>query len=98
MAAVAYGEYELEALPELEGELELEGESELELEFESPELFGWSDVAGAARRGFNWLKTENSPQRRMALNAAKSAIKGGSSLLGSRIGGDTGKTIGDVIG
>src|SRR5262245_44470249 len=108
MAAVAYGEYELEALPELELEGSLEGESELELpelelpelelEFESPELFGWSDIARGARRGWNWLKTENSPQRRMALGAAKAAIKGGGSLIGSKIGGDTGKWIGDTIG
>lgn len=108
--ASAFGEYELE-LPELElelgelegelegeGELELEGEGELELELENPEMFGWGDAARLARRGWGWVTKKDSPQRRVALNAAKSAIKGGSTFLGSKLFGDAGKTIGDVVG
>src|SRR5262245_8692134 len=102
--ASAFGELELE-LPELEGELEGElesgfGELELELgELENPEMFGWGDAARLARRGWGWLTKPESTQRRVALNTAKAAIKGGSTLLGSKlIGGDTGKAISDILG
>jgi hypothetical protein len=93
--ASAFGEHELE-LPELElGEHELELEGELE----SPEAFGWSDITSAARRGWNTVTEPGSWQRRAALAAARAAVKGGSSLIGTRlIGGDAGKTFSDVVG
>lgn len=85
-------EYELEALPELEvgygAEMEGEGESE--------QFFG--ALANLARRGAGWLTAQGSPQRRVALWAARQALNRGLPALGRWVGGRIGGTADGATG
>jgi hypothetical protein len=95
-------EYELEALPELEWEFEGEGEWESE-EFLSSLRNLAGRAAGAAQRGWGWLTTPESPQRRIALAAGRAALQRGSQalggLVGRRLGSEsTGSEMGSWVG
>jgi hypothetical protein len=90
--AMPMSEYEQEVLPELEWESEHEWEGELDGEFEGEEFLSSlrnlaGRAAGAAQQGWRWLTTEGSPQRAMALTAARTALQRGLPALGGVIGG-----------
>jgi hypothetical protein len=89
--AMPVSEYELEALPELEGEAVHEGE----------EFLG--SLVGAAQRGWSWLTAPGSLQRRLALGAARTVLNRGLPALGRLVGGrvgsaQTGGTLGTRLG
>jgi hypothetical protein len=88
--AMSLAEYELEALPELEGEYEYEAEWEGDLE--SEEFFGW------LRRQWQAVQTPGSWQRRAAIGAGKAAMTAGSGLIGTALGGPVGAAIAAPIG
>ena len=81
---------------ELEGEFEGEYEGELEGEFEG-ELEGEEFLsslralagraAGTAQRGWGWVTAPGSPQRALALSAARTALQRGLPALGGLVGG-----------
>src|SRR2546426_8713650 len=78
--AAALSEYELEALPELAtGHA---GERESEQFFRA--------LANLAQRGVGWITAPGSPQRRMALWAARQAVNRGLPALGRWVGGRVG--------
>lgn len=89
-------EHELRCAPDSE----FEDEFELEDEFEGEEFIG--DLWRWARGAYNWATTPGSTQRRVALGAAKTALRSGMSALGKSLGtryaGTTGSSVGDVIG
>ena len=61
-------------------------------ELESEQFFG--ALANVARRGVGWLTTPGSPQRRLALWAARQAINRGLPALGRWAGSQTGADLG----
>lgn len=85
--SAAVSEYEAEALPELEASY---GAHEYEGESESEQFFG--ALASLARRGASWVTTPGSPQRQLALAAARQALSRGipalSQLAGQYLGAD----------
>src|SRR6476646_5923252 len=91
-------EYELEALPELEGESEWEGEGEWEWESEGEEESeeGFGRIASLARRA------ASSPAlRQVGLRAARGALSGLSGVgaaLGRSVGGARGASLGRSLG
>lgn len=86
--AVALSEYEWETLPELEATHESDQESE--------QFFG--ALANLARRGVGWLTAPGSPQRRLALSAARQAINRGLPALGRWVGGQIGGSANGAAG
>jgi hypothetical protein len=89
-------EYELEALPELEGESEWEGEGEWEWEGEGESEEFFRRIAGLARRA------ASSPALRgVALRAARGALSGLGGVgaaLGGAAGGSRGASLGRSLG
>jgi len=96
MAAVAFNEFELEGIHELEGEseFELDGFGELE----SPEMFGWDDVSKWAGDQWTALNTTGTWQRKAALAAGKAAAVGVPTAVGARYGGPAGGVVGGILG
>lgn len=89
-------EYELEALPELEGDLEWEGEGEWEWEGEAESEAFFRQIAGLARRA-----AASPALRGIALRAARGALSGlggAGAALGSAIGGSQGASLGRNLG
>jgi hypothetical protein len=84
--SAAVSEYELEALPEL-GAIH---ETGMHGETESEQFFG--ALANLARRGAGWVTAAGSPQRRVALWAARQALNRGLPALGKWAGGQVGGT------
>lgn len=82
--AVPVSEYELAALPELAAGYGAEANGELE----SDQFFG--ALANLARRGVGWVTAPGSPQRRLALWAARQAMNRGLPALGRWAGGQIG--------
>ena len=79
-------EFEDELEFEQEGECELEGECEGEWEDETE----GEEFLGALRRAGSWLATPGSMQRRVALAAARSALRRGATAAGGWLGGRVG--------
>jgi hypothetical protein len=71
----AISEFETELLPELGASHE-----HLEASHESEQFFG--ALANLAHRGAGWISTPGSPQRQLALSAARQALTRGASALG----------------
>jgi hypothetical protein len=71
----AISEFETELLPELGASHEHH-----EASYESEQFFG--ALANLARRGAGWISTPGSPQRQLALSAARQALTRGASALG----------------
>lgn len=104
MAHVDY-EQELFGEGEMEAELELENEFESEAESENEQFFG--EIADWGKSQWNALNTPGTPQRKIALDVARSGLKSGlgalGTALGSRVGaagvgGAIGSTLGEGIG
>jgi hypothetical protein len=101
-ASIGLSEFENELLPEPE----LESEYESEFELESPEAFGWGDIKKATGDVASWagstwrnIQTPGTNARRIAIDTAKSALKGGISTLAKRyLGSDYGGLVGDIVG
>ena len=81
---------ELEALPELES-----GYSEHEVQTESEQFFG--ALANLARQGAGWLMTPGSPQRQLALLAARQALSRGLPALGQWAGSQAASWLGGKL-
>lgn len=79
---------------EHEGECELEGECEFEGEYED-ELEG-EQFLGTLRRVGGWLATPGSPQRRLALAAARAVLNRAGAAAGPALGGAI-RGIGSVL-
>ena len=94
--ATAVSEFELEAFPELGGH----HESALYGEGESEQFFG--ALGNLARRGAGWVSAAGSPQRRLALWAARQALSRGlpavAQWAGSQLGGASGSATGADYG
>ena len=69
-------------------EYELEGLHELEAGHESQQFFG--ALANLARRGVGWVAAPGSPQRQLALSAARQVLRRGLPALGRWAGGQIG--------
>jgi hypothetical protein len=81
-------QHEWEALGEAEAGFAPQGEweSELETEWEAELETGEQFIGGLAKQGWNWLTRPNSPQRKWALDTARSALSGASAWAGERVG------------
>lgn len=93
-------QHEWEALTEAEAAFAPEGEweAEWEGELETGEQFAVGDWA---RSGWNWLTRDGSPQRRVALAAARAALPRVGTWVGERVGGlagPEGVPIGAAVG
>src|SRR5262245_28166397 len=86
--AVAVSEHELEALPELGGRYTGQQESE--------QFFG--ALAKVARGGLGWITAPGSPQRKLALWAARQALNRGLPALGGWVGGRVGSAADQRLG
>jgi hypothetical protein len=90
-------QHEWEALGEAEAAFAPEGEGEWEGELEAGEQF----IGDWAKSGWNWLTREGTPQRKVALAAARAALPRAGAWVGERIGGlagPEGVPIGGAIG
>lgn len=96
MAHVDY-EQELFGEGEMEGELEFESEFESEAESENEQFFG--EIAQWGKDQWSALNTPGSPQRRIAIDVAKTGLKTGLGALGTALGGRVGAGgVGGAIG
>jgi len=80
-------EDELETEFEHEGECELEGECEGECEGEFEDELEGEQFLGTLRRVGGWLSSPGSPQRRIALAAARAALGRAAGAAGPALGG-----------
>ncbi len=99
MRAAEY-EAELEAELEFENELEAEFENELESEFEN-EFEGEEFLGGLrnlAGRAWDWTTQPGSPQRAVALRAARWGLQRGGQALGGAAGRSGGGALGSRLG
>jgi hypothetical protein len=94
-------ELEDELTPHHEYESLLEMEREDEYEAESPEAFGFGDIANWAKNTWRDINTKGTSARKVVLDMDRAAIAGGSGLLGGEIGalaGPAGVPVGAAIG